>query len=160
MSCLLCFAWGPKLRTAVGRRIGRIMQPRRAGDGGIPAASDEPVLVGEGRGGGARGHTELGEDVAQVALDRLLAEDELGGDRLVAVARRDEPQDLQLARAEPVAALGSRRVEAGQVRRRAERRVGLACGVELHPGGVLVAEGVAGAREQLAGAGELVWRFE
>src|SRR5690242_7045390 len=44
----------------------------RAGEPGeSPATLDEPVLVGEGGGGGARGHAELGEDVAHVAIDRF-----------------------------------------------------------------------------------------
>jgi hypothetical protein len=37
-------------------------------------ASDELVVVGESSGGGPRGHIDLGEDVAQMPGNGLLAE--------------------------------------------------------------------------------------
>jgi hypothetical protein len=45
--------------------------------------------------GGAGGDPQLAEDVGHVAVDGVLAEDEAGGDLLVADAPRDEPQDLE-----------------------------------------------------------------
>lgn len=49
----------------------------------------------------AAGDADLGEDVAQVALDRLDAEEERVGDRLVGGPVGHERGDLRLARAEP-----------------------------------------------------------
>src|SRR5262245_34653101 len=63
---------------------------------------NEAVLVRPGSRGRARRHVELHEDVAHVPVDRLLAQEELAGDRLVGLARGDEPQHLELARAEAV----------------------------------------------------------
>ena len=40
---------------------------------------NEPVLIGPGGRRGARGHVELGEDVAHVPVDGLLAQEELAG---------------------------------------------------------------------------------
>src|SRR5512133_333370 len=65
------------------------------------AGSADPVLERVRRGGGARADAELGEDVADVPFDRLLAEGQLGGDGPVAVARRNEREHLDLARAQP-----------------------------------------------------------
>ena len=51
---------------------------------------------------------DLAEDVAQVRLDRLLAEEQLGGDLGIGFAVDDEPRDLELAcgqRFEPVASV-------------------------------------------------------
>ena len=45
----------------------------------------------------ARGHSDLAEDVAQVGLDRLLAEEQLGGDLGIRLAVDDEPRELELA---------------------------------------------------------------
>src|SRR4051794_4105758 len=45
-------------------------------------------------------HAELLEDPRQVALDRLLAEEQRGGDGAVGLAGRDVLGDLPLARAE------------------------------------------------------------
>src|SRR4029450_2555034 len=67
---------------------------------------DEAVLVRKGRGGGACTTFELGEDVAQVPVDRLLAESELARDRLVRPAARDQPKHLQLASRQPVVRRG------------------------------------------------------
>lgn len=60
------------------------------------------ALLADGRGERlAAGHAGLGEDVAQVALDGLDAEEERVGDRLVGGAVGHERGDLRLARAEP-----------------------------------------------------------
>jgi len=53
-------------------------------------------LEREGSGGSSRGDADLGEDVRQVPRDRLVAEDERGGDLLVGVAGGDEAQHLDL----------------------------------------------------------------
>ena len=49
---------------------------------------------------GPRGHAELREDVREVALDRLLGEEQLVGDLAVGAAERDELGDLALAAAQ------------------------------------------------------------
>src|SRR5829696_3801206 len=41
---------------------------------------EEPVLVGVGGGRSPRGHAELGEDVAEVPVDRLVGHEQLAGD--------------------------------------------------------------------------------
>src|ERR671937_1421050 len=87
-------------------------------------ASHDVVLVRVRGGRGAGGHAQLREDVADVAVDRSLAEHELGGDGLVRRAPGDETQHLQLARREPVRAgrTGTRRerVDPGDVRSRSQ----------------------------------------
>src|SRR5262249_53148677 len=45
----------------------------------------------------ARRDADLAEDVAQVRLDRLLAEEQLGGDLRIRLAVDDEPGELELA---------------------------------------------------------------
>ena len=47
--------------------------------------------------GDARRDVQLFEDMAQVSLDRLLAQEQLGGDLGVRATVDDEPRDLQLA---------------------------------------------------------------
>src|SRR5687768_7966513 len=56
------------------------------------------VLVGVRGGCRPRGHAELAEDVADVAIDGLLAQAQLACDRAVRLAGCDEPEHLQLAR--------------------------------------------------------------
>jgi hypothetical protein len=58
------------------------------------------LLLDRGRERLAVRDAGLGEDVAQVALDGLDAEEERVGDRLVGRAAGDERRDLRLARAE------------------------------------------------------------
>ena len=67
---------------------------------GSVSAEKLGLLLDGRREGLAVGHTGLGEDVAQVALDGLDAEEERVGDRLVGGAAGDERRDLRLARAE------------------------------------------------------------
>src|SRR4051812_39987407 len=85
--------------------------------------SDEIVLVGVSGRRGARGDVELDEDIADVAVDGLLAEHEFAGDRLVGLAGGDEAQHLQLARRQSVRrrrrGVGMRS-EKREVRRRSE----------------------------------------
>jgi predicted membrane protein DUF2306 len=58
------------------------------------------MLVGIPGGCGAAAHAELGENVAEVASDSLLAQEQLRRDRPVGVALGDERQDLTLTGAE------------------------------------------------------------
>src|SRR4051812_7782382 len=58
---------------------------------------EDAVFVRKGRGPRARGHVELGEDVRDVAGDRLLADEEGAGDVSIALARGHQPEDLDLA---------------------------------------------------------------
>src|SRR5215470_19078755 len=85
-----------------GANLGRITQtgPRRLwvivpieGTSG----SDQLALVSECGGSGARGDVYLREDVADMAIDGLLAERQLSGNRLVGLTRCHQPQHLQLA---------------------------------------------------------------
>jgi hypothetical protein len=55
---------------APGDGVGDFPQTQAASFGG----SDELMPVGEGRRRGSRGYIELGEDVADVPIDRLLAQ--------------------------------------------------------------------------------------
>ena len=57
-------------------------------------------------GGGARGAAQLGVDVGDVAVDRVLAEREALGDGAVAEPVGDEAEHLELARGEGAAAVG------------------------------------------------------
>ena len=65
---------------------------------------------------------ELGEDVAHVPGDRLLAQEQVGGDGAVRPAGGDQPQYLELARGQPVRGLDRRpsrqHIDPGQVRAR------------------------------------------
>ena len=53
-----------------------------------PCATDDAVLVGVGRGRGARRHAELREDVLQMPADGVLADDERGRDLTIRHAGR------------------------------------------------------------------------
>lgn len=68
---------------------------------GTPDADALALLLDRRRERLAAGDAGLGEDVAQVALDGLDAEEERVGDRLVGGAARDERGHLRLARTEP-----------------------------------------------------------
>ena len=61
-------------------------------------SSDEVVLERERARGRPRRNAELPEDVLHVPGDRVLADDELGRDLAVALARRQQAQHLELAR--------------------------------------------------------------
>jgi hypothetical protein len=68
--------------------------------------SDQVMLVDPGGGRRPRRKIELGEDVAQVPLDRPFAQAERGGNRLVRISGRNQPQHLQFARRQPMAMSG------------------------------------------------------
>jgi hypothetical protein len=57
----------------------------------------EADFEGADRGLGPIGHLQLPEDVRDVVLDHLQAEEELGGDLRVAAATGDEPEYLLFA---------------------------------------------------------------
>src|SRR6516165_10886532 len=85
-----------------GANLGRITQtePGRSWVvvpiAGTPG-SDQLALVSKCRGSGARGGVYLREDVADMAIDGLLAERQFSGNRLVGLTGRNQPQHLQLA---------------------------------------------------------------
>ena len=89
------------------------MRDRRTAAGPVPAIRlpgggsrfDEPALVGEDDGLDAVAQVELGEDAGDVRLHRRLADEQLGGDLGVGQPAGEQPQDLELARAQ----LGQRR---------------------------------------------------
>src|SRR5215470_6904918 len=117
------------------------------------AFSKQLVRVSEGCRSRPRRDVELVEDVREVAVDRLLAQVELRGDRLVRLARGDEEEDLELARCEAMRprdrGAGRERVEALEVGRRAELFEDRLRAVDPEAGAVLVAECAAGEpREQ------------
>src|SRR3954468_18485833 len=68
----------------------------------------------------ARRRAELGEDVAQVRLDGLLAEEQLRRDLPVGLAGGDERRDLALAPRQRVEAAAARAGRPSRLRPRAE----------------------------------------
>jgi DNA-binding SARP family transcriptional activator len=62
------------------------------------AGSHQPGARGPGRGRGAGGEAELAQDVGQVAVYRVLAQEKPPGDVLVAQSLRGQLQHVQLAR--------------------------------------------------------------
>jgi len=62
----------------------------------------QPILNRVHRRFGARGNADLGEDVSQVNLDRVLGDEQLLRDFLVARAGRHQSQDFALAFAQIV----------------------------------------------------------
>ena len=60
------------------------------------AGVDDPVVVGEDDRGGPVADSELGEDRADVALDRRLADEQGGGDLGVRRPACHVPQDVVL----------------------------------------------------------------
>ena len=64
------------------------------------SVSEQAVAMGERSGRRPGGHAELEEDVAQVAVDGLLAPEQGLGDGTVGVARGHQAEDLQLPGAE------------------------------------------------------------
>src|SRR5919106_735585 len=65
---------------------------------GLPS---EAVLVGVRGGLGPRRQSQLGEDVADVSRNRLLADEELGRDRAVGLASGHQREHLAFAPAQP-----------------------------------------------------------
>ena len=75
----------------------------------IRVAARQTVLNREQRRLGAVGHAELGQQVPDVGLDRLLGDAELQRDPLVGVPERDQLQDLALATGQVLDAVAARR---------------------------------------------------
>src|SRR4051812_2715365 len=87
------------LRTTT--RVG-IAPSRSSIAGPYPNRLHQVVLVGVGRSGRPRRDGELGEDVADVRRHRLLADVQVLSDHSVRLALREQDQDLELPRGEPV----------------------------------------------------------
>src|SRR6187401_2078485 len=77
-------------------RFGRIAQTVGPDQIGyfVVRRSDEVALEGPGSRPGPARHADLVEDVADVARDRLLADEQLLGDCPVRFASGDQPKDL------------------------------------------------------------------
>ena len=106
-----------------------------------------------------RGDIHLGEDVADMAIDGLLAQRQLAGDRLVGLAAGDQPQDLKLALSESAGAgrrtfvagmleTGADRIDSGKVGLCAQSFEDLARVLKLEPCPLDVAQRDAGTRQQ------------
>src|SRR5579859_1978199 len=150
---------------ATGRRIaiGRNVQIRRRAGVGISVyarPSGQVVLQRVSRGRGARGDTQLVEDVAYVPSDRLLADEELPGDRAIRLTSRQQGQELRLSACQTCGQVPPRRNEEADSpphgRLGAQGRKRLACPLDLQPGGILVTELAAGAPDQDPGLRSLV----
>src|ERR687897_1933552 len=130
----------------------------------FPGCSDEPVLVSVGRGRGARGQAQLGEDVAHVPVHRPLAKDQLGGDRFVGLTGGDQAQHLMLTRRQPMNIDGrspaGERVDPGEIRRSSKVREVAAGRFQLQHGCVIVAELAAGQPQKHTHARGLIRDFE
>src|SRR5215469_14452943 len=86
---------------------------------GLLTGTDEAALVGEDDGLSAVAQRELHQDAADVGLDRLLRDDQVGGDLRVRQAAGDEGQHFGLAFGqvlEVLAAGGPGRAQAGELR--------------------------------------------
>src|SRR5258705_13555217 len=58
----------------------------------------QPKPCGAGDGGRPRRHVELGQGVGDVPVNRVLADAEALGNRMVAEAARDEPEHFDFSR--------------------------------------------------------------
>src|SRR5215217_96329 len=126
--------------------------------------SDEPVFVRVSRGRSARGQAQLGEDVAHVPVHRPLAEDQLGGDRLVGLTGGDQAQHLMLTWRQPMSIDGrgsaGERVDPGKIRRSSKVCEVAAGRFQLQCGGIIVAELAAGQPQKLTHARGLIRHVE
>src|SRR5512145_2714034 len=84
------------VRSRAGGRIARTTHRRGSAWVVLCRPAGQPVLVGPGGGRGPRRDAELGEDVAQVPGDGLVADEQLGRDLAVGPAPGHEPQHLGL----------------------------------------------------------------
>ena len=86
---------GARCASEARRRGGMCTAPRRHGRG--PGLRDQVQVAGAGDGVTTAGRLQLGEDVADVALDCGQGKEEPSGDLLVGAAGGQESQHLQLA---------------------------------------------------------------
>ena len=97
-------------------------------------------------------------------LDRPLAQEELGGDRPVGLARRNQPQDLQFATGQTVGTVlmpaGDDGIDPSDVRLGAEINEGCPRGGEFEFGPVRIGKRPAGKSNQDPDARCLVWRLD
>ena len=122
---------------------------------------DEAVLVGVRGGLGPGREPQLREDVADVPRDRLLADEQLGRDRAVGLARGDERQHLALAPAQSSRPRRARQPsEALEIGRGAQLLERAARRLELELGAGTVAELAAGDPDQQPDARRLMRRLE
>src|SRR5215208_574156 len=89
-------------RYADGERRGRRTPGVPGADGAGAVLVGQPVSVGVGSGLYAVGDAGLGEDVADVPLDGVIADEERVGDLAVALTLRQQTQHLHLASGEAV----------------------------------------------------------
>src|SRR5215471_1548240 len=91
---------------------GRAISPREHGPIGpwSLSGSDDARAGTPGRGRGARGEIELPQDVGQVPVHRVLAQDEPPGDFRVAQPLRDELEHIEFARRQHRRGFGRRRI--------------------------------------------------
>ena len=120
-------------------RVAELGEPCGVGvDAGqrVLAAALAPVALDGARHLDARGRAELHEDVPQVRLHRLVAEEQLGGDLAVGLAVGHQAGDLELALGQRRHAGVPRRGRAALLRARAEL-------AQLAPRGVALAHRAA-----------------
>src|SRR6266508_2181498 len=110
------------------------------------------MLEGERGCSRPRRPPELPEDVAEVPSHRLLTEEQLTGDRPVALAGGDEAEHLHLTRGQPARRLGGvlrrQRLHPGEVGRGAQLLEDPARRAQLHLRGIRVAQRPAGEPDQ------------
>src|SRR5688572_24995325 len=125
---------------------------------------DDLVLVRVGGGRGARRDPELVEDVAHVPRDGLLADHELGSDRAVGLAGREQDQNLDLARSQAAGNTGivhaRNALQASEIGRGSKVRERRARGVELHIRTFVVREGSVRESDEQTHARGFVWSIE
>src|SRR5258708_30509275 len=94
----------------------------------------------------------------------MLADDERSGERLVRLARRDERENLDLAPRESARCCGSERgrvsIQPREVIYRPEAFEDPARRVELHGGGLLVAQGATCRADQYTHSGRFIRHLE
>jgi hypothetical protein len=141
--------------TARPARPRRANDPDPGGGGGwaiLCRRLHQAVLVGVGGGRRPGGQAQLGVDVAEVARHRLLAQDQVGGDRAVGLAGRDQAEHLDVAGGRPAGRPGGRpagqRLHPRQLRDGAELLEHPAGRVQLHLRAVVVPQPPAGQPEQ------------
>jgi hypothetical protein len=126
--------------------------------------SDQFALERERGGRGARRHSDLVEDVLEMATDRVVAEDQRLRDLPVGPAFRDQAEHLDLAGGQPArrpdGPRARQRRHPGHVRGGAELPEDPARRVELHLRGIVVTERPAGEPDEHPDPRGLVGRLD